>query len=330
MIKERIDKAIVITTINSPSKAIHLFSKLPGYRLIVIGDQKTPADWSYSNTVFISALKQEKSGLPLVNNLPWNHYSRKMIGYLYAINAGANIIVDTDDDNLPLSTWWIPDFYSNYLLLPENLGFVNVYSYFTEQDIWPRGFPLNHIRIQQREVFNHLKPKLVSVGIWQGLADQEPDVDAIYRLIKKENCIFEQKAPLVFSKNSLCPFNSQNTVFHKKCFPLLYLPVTVTFRFTDILRGLIAQPIMWDKNMYLGFLAPTVLQERNSHDYMEDFIQEISCYLYGEKIVDWVISTIRAGHSTVDNLYNTYHMLVNKGIVLMEEMKALETWLLSF
>lgn len=35
----------------------------------------------------------------LIGALPWNHFGRKNIGYLYAILHGANIIWDFDDDN---------------------------------------------------------------------------------------------------------------------------------------------------------------------------------------------------------------------------------------
>ena len=35
--------------------------------------------------------------------LPWNHFGRKNIGYLYAILHGATMIWDFDDDNMLLS-----------------------------------------------------------------------------------------------------------------------------------------------------------------------------------------------------------------------------------
>ena len=38
--------------------------------------------------------------IPLVDALPWNHFGRKNVGFLYAILHGAEIIWDFDDDNL--------------------------------------------------------------------------------------------------------------------------------------------------------------------------------------------------------------------------------------
>ena len=50
--------------------------------------------------VFLSLEKQKSLGYRTVEILPFNTYSRKTIaGYLYAIQHGAKIIYETDDDN---------------------------------------------------------------------------------------------------------------------------------------------------------------------------------------------------------------------------------------
>ncbi|MBU3621838.1 STELLO glycosyltransferase family protein [Polynucleobacter sp. CS-Odin-A6] len=165
------------------------------------------------------------------------------------------------------------------------------------------------------------------VGIWQGLADEDPDVDAIYRLTINEPCYFEEGEPLVLQKNLISPFNSQNTMFHRDLFLLMYLPITVTFRFTDILRGLVAQPIMWAHDYYLGFTGPTVVQKRNEHNLMSDFSSEISMYQCTEKIVDLVSSVTSVGNTMEVNLYNAYDKLRHFGIVRDDEMQALEAWI---
>ena len=47
------------------------------------------------------------------------------------------------------------------------------------------------------------------------------------------------------------------------------------FRFTDILRGLVAQPILAAYGYQGGFTGATVVQKNNPHDYMKDFVSEI-------------------------------------------------------
>jgi hypothetical protein len=86
------------------------------WQLIVVGDRKTPTDWHHEQTKFLSVSDQESSGYNIAALLPWNHYCRKMVGYVEAIKSGAEVIVDTDDDNIAKANWQIPDFSGEYAL----------------------------------------------------------------------------------------------------------------------------------------------------------------------------------------------------------------------
>ncbi|WP_160116587.1 STELLO glycosyltransferase family protein [Ruegeria sp. AU67] len=162
-----------------------------------------------------------------------------------------------------------------------------------------------------------------NVGIWQGLADDDPDVDAIYRLTSDQECIFNSDKPVVLSENTVCPFNSQNTAIRKELFALLYLPTSVTFRFTDILRGLVAQPIMWAAGYKLGFTEATVVQERNPHNLLKDFESEIPMFLRGQDVVSIVNEVIDKKNSIVENLQSAYWALLVERIVSSDEKKHL-------
>lgn len=254
-------KFIVITSIFPPTEAVISFAKMNDYKLVVVGDKKTPADWSCKNVEYLSMQRQSETGTYLHKVLPYNHYGRKMMGYLFSINKQADLIVDTDDDNIPKQDWSFPSFKGDFPSITEK-GFVNIYQLYTDKKIWPRGLPLRHISTKYA-LEQQLKNKKCKVGIWQGLADEDPDVDAIYRLTSDELCYFKERSePVVLSAGTVSPFNSQNTMFAKNLFPLMYLPCLVTFRFTDILRGLIAQPIMWLDHYNLGFTNATVIQKK--------------------------------------------------------------------
>lgn len=317
---------IVITSIFNPTEAVHLFSKMKDYRLIVVGDNKTPKNWFCNNVDFISIQDQDLSDLNLAKLLPYNHYSRKMFGYLKAIESGAEYIVDTDDDNIPKVTWSFPSFESNYDCIPGELGFINVYQLYTKKKIWPRGLPLNLIG-HEFQLENRIINKTCKIGIWQGLADENPDVDAIYRLTNDSPCYFDERDPLVLGMGTLSPFNTQNTMIRKQLFPLLYLPSYVTFRFTDILRGLVAQPIMWLYGYQLGFVNATVVQKRNPHDYMNDFLSEIPMYRNCEHISELVVNSISKTDSIETNLYNAYKSLLINNIICDKELMVLNAWL---
>lgn len=321
-------KNIVITSIFSPTVAVKEFSKLADYQLIVVGDKKTPLDWFCDDVDFLSVSQQKKLNYSIIKVLPYNHYCRKMIGYLKAIESGADLIVDTDDDNIPKKKWNFPDFNGEFDFIEANLGFINIYQLYASQKIWPRGLPLNCIS-ENVELESHIVKKECEIGIWQGLADEDPDVDAIYRLTSDKPCYFKDRSPIVLGQRTLSPFNTQNTIIRRELFPLLYLPTYVTFRFTDILRGLIAQPIMWLYGYNLGFNNATVIQKRNPHDYMKDFISEMPIYQHAENVIDIVQSAISKNVSIESNLHNAYCTLLKENIICKNEIKTLEYWLLD-
>ena len=69
------------------------------------------------------------------------------MGFLYAIAHGANLIYDTDDDNVPLESL---DNYSHdkedIVKIKTDQNTVNIYKLFSNgSSIWPRGFPLENI-----------------------------------------------------------------------------------------------------------------------------------------------------------------------------------------
>jgi hypothetical protein len=75
------------------------------------------------------------------------------------------------------------------------------------------------------------------------LADENPDVDAIYRLTLPLPIIFNKANNVALGNNSFCPFYSQNRTWFKEAFPLLYLSSHCSFRMTDIWRSFVAQRI---------------------------------------------------------------------------------------
>ncbi|MEM1138016.1 MAG: STELLO glycosyltransferase family protein [Bacteroidota bacterium] len=319
---------IIITTINPPTKAVKTFASYDNYQLVVVGDKKTTLDWSCPPSIFLPTETHDKLGFQLGKYLPFNHYGRKMIGYLRAIQQGAQCIIDTDDDNIPKDKHYaFPAFKGYFDTFSNTIGYANVYSYYTDKPLWPRGFPLPLLRNLDTRIEKHdLKKQQRKIGIWQGLADGDPDVDAIYRLIDNTPCHFLDKSPIVLEKEIYCPFNSQNTAFIKPLFPLLYLPAYVTFRFTDILRGLVAQPIMQLYGYHLGFTKATVFQERNPHDYLKDFESEIPCFLYAEKVINAVKTVVSNKLSIEENLLAAYKELIRVNIVPEKEEVLLEAW----
>lgn len=316
-------KVIVITSINEKSGGMEKFEMLEGWHVLVVADKKSKPIANTDNLTFLSCEEQVELGYEYARLCPWNHYARKNIGYLHAVSHGAGIIYDTDDDNLPYDRRWHEPEFSCGNRCEGTSGFVNIYSHFCDDLVWPRGLPLDEIHCESTVREDSGVP--VNIGVWQGLADIDPDVDAIFRLLFDKEIHFRRHKPVYLPEGTYCPFNSQNTFWHQSLFPLLYLPATVSIRGTDIYRGYIAQRIMWQVNRCLGFMEATVYQERNSHDLMRDFRDEVTSYCRIKELVEILNNTgltgdIRAGIETV------YRALEAKHFVEAVESDLLSAW----
>jgi hypothetical protein len=161
------------------------------------------------------------------------------------------------------------------------------------------------------------------------LADSNPDVDAIYRMLFPLPIDFRQDTPIVLIEGSWCPFNSQNTVFFSEVFPLLYLPTFCTFRMTDIWRSFVAQRLLWTCGWHLSFHSSTVWQDRNEHNLLRDFADEVPGYLNNSRIgreLDGL--ELSPGPAALkDNLRRCYQKLIEMGLILEQELPLLDAWL---
>jgi len=60
---------------------------------------------------------------------------------------------------------------------------------------------------------------------------------------------------------------------------------------------------------------------------MRDFVSEIPCYLYAERVIDLVAGCTRSQDSVSSNLYNAYEALHKNQIVPKQELPLVEAWL---
>jgi hypothetical protein len=321
--------ALVITSISHPNAQLTRFaeeSARHGCRFILIGDSKSPADFELLSCDYWSLERQRSMEFELACTIPEGHYSRKNLGYLQAMSEGAEIIIESDDDNFARDAFWSPRTPVVSAVPLSSAGWVNVYGYFSDDRIWPRGFPLEHLHKPCAELKECEQDILCPIQ--QGLADENPDVDAVYRLTSPLPRSFLKKASIALGAGSWCSFNSQNTTWFQKVFPLLYLPSFCNFRMTDIWRSFVAQRICWANGWHVHFHAPTVWQERNEHDLLQDFNDEIPGYLNNVAICRELeqLDLVPGEAFLAVNMLNCYEKLVEMGLVGTAEIKLLKAW----
>lgn len=318
---EKNSKCIVITTINQKNDCLSGFADIKGWDLIIVGDKKSPQAYDLK-AFYLDVAEQQKLFSGFAESLPYNHYCRKNLGYAYAVTQGYEVIGESDDDNLPKTGWGNISEESVFPTITAP-AYPNVYREFTDQNIWPRGFPLDLLTTEEK-VQKTAMP--ANVGVWQGLADGDSDVDAIYRLTINKNVKFANGKIVVLDSGVVSPFNSQNTIWQKKAFVYLYLPHTVTFRYTDILRSFVAQFGLWSLGLRLGFISPTVSSDvRNYHNYLKDFADEVPMYNTFHTVMETLKGCKLTGNS--EDLLAMYEALFNKGIVQKSELETIRIWL---
>ena len=323
--------ALVVTSIAAPNpvlRALSLGCSAQGIDFIVIGDEASPAGFSLAGCRFYDLDAQRSLGFRFADACPTRHYARKNIGYLVAMGAGATTIIETDDDNMPVAGYWDQRVRTHRVPVAVDAGWLNVYRYFTDVDIWPRGLPLDSVRAAAPP-FESLDVGEVDCPIQQGLADENPDVDAVYRLTLPLPQSFRPDRRVALGRRSWSPFNSQNTTWWEDAYPLLYLPAHCSFRVTDIWRSFVAQRIGWENGWSVLFHEATVIQDRNEHDLMRDFADEIPGYLHNDAIRGALEDlSLKPGIEHIaDNLRQCYEQLVRMDLVGEGEIALLDAWL---
>ena len=323
--------AVVVTSIAKPNRALRALAegcRANGHKFIVVGDQASPPDFYLDGCRFYNLEEQRETGFKLAQLCPTKHYARKNIGYLIALRDGASIIVETDDDNIPYEDFWNRRARTQTIPVVANSNWVNAYRYFSEVNIWPRGLPLDRIR-DEPPPFESLTEQITDCPIQQGLANENPDVDAIYRLVCPLPQSFRSDRRVALASGSWCPFNSQNTTWWADAFPLLYLPAYCSFRMTDIWRSFVAQRIAWANNWAVLFHQATVWQERNEHNLMRDFKDEVPGYLHNSAICEALGDLqLRPGIENIgDNLRICYEKLGSMALIEKRELRLVEAWI---
>ena len=280
---------------------------MPDWKLIVVGDKKTPSNYNLRNGIYLSPEDQENYDKDLSDAIGWNCIQRRNFGILYAWKNGADVVATVDDDNIPYKHW------GNDLLLNKkaNVSYyktnspafdpVSVTNY---KNLWHRGFP---IQILDKKSNFKKQNKIIKADIQADFWNGDPDIDAICRMEHHPNCKFNNKYfPL--ASNKISPFNSQNTFLSKKVLPHYFL-----FPHIGRMDDIWASFYVTSKNYKVVYNEPTVYQERNVHNLIKDFKDEYIGYVNSSNLVEKL-------KKDPDNIYN---FLPKKSALAFDEWKKL-------
>lgn len=270
---------IVTTTIYPPSEAIHKFITFLDWKIIIVGDKKTPhneyitLEQQNKNVQYLTPEYQENNYKELSDAIGWNKIQRRNIGFIEALKQGAEIIASVDDDNIPLDNWGKTIFirkptnvyyYESNEIAFDPIGVTN------HSELWHRGFPIQdlHQRNNKYKITHKTIIPDIQADFWNG----DPDIDALCRLEHKPMCFFDDKYfPL--ATNVFSPFNSQNTFFSREALKR-YLVIPGIGRMDDIW----ASYYMESLGFKVIYNKATVFQDRNIQNLTKNLTMEFIGY----------------------------------------------------
>lgn len=270
---------IVSTTINHPTEAVERFDAMEDWHLVVVGDRRTPADYTLERGTYLSPADQERIDPILSDLIGWDCIQRRNFGFLAALELGADIVAVVDDDNIPKPGWGTSVMvgrdvkvrvFNTDLPAFDPVGATNY------PHLWHRGYPLQ--LLPERD-YSDWSTDVIRPDVQADFWDGDPDVDAICRMQFAPNCTFDS-AVFPLAANAIAPFNSQNTFVSARWLGDYFLFPGIG-RMDDIWAAYHLQA----RGVSVVFGGPSVVQARNPHDLVTDMRREYLGYEHNLEIV---------------------------------------------
>ncbi|CAM9162841.1 unnamed protein product [Ectocarpus sp. 13 AM-2016] len=342
----------VINSIVEPTHAVKQLAAMSEWCVVVVGDKNGVAEYNMTGVTYLTPADQDVLPYRIGKLLPWNHFGRKNIGYMYAIHHGAEVIYDVDDRNalidphqgVPHSDVCSAGKQDVFRFHSDPSAFVhNPYPCFGAPGlVWPRGFPLDKVQLEDSSICS-LEGAMDSqvIGVVQALANHYPDVDAIYRMTRPHGGLpftfatddsreAETRDLRVVPASTFTPYNAQATLHFEVAFWGLLLPTTVDGRVSDTWRSYFTQSLLPAVGAVAAFSPGWVEQVANTRNNLADFKAELPLYQRSGALAEFLLqyrglgSNVSALPLEIEALAVTMY---EYGIVEDEDVALTQAWL---
>ncbi len=310
-------------------------SKFENVRFFIAGDKKSlPFDTSQFTCKIDYISAEEQGKYSSSEAIGWGKPARRNIALLRAIESNPDFILTIDDDNVPSEDYF--DLWYKVITEPskktvvgtKDIGHPHWHNYLATTDaeieIYPRGFPIPFRYKNSTKVVISPQPISASqIGIFQGITLGDPDIDAGTRIV------YPKPTPLsVVQEKNYClqniwsPYNSQNTMFAKKVFPLAFMWSTAG-RSEDIYASYVWQQFLFNNNMYAHVGDAVNFSDRGKRNDLRDLALEIETYLKSHEVWE-EINKIKEKDalSFIGALIRSEHEIIARERIFMHAFRA--------
>ncbi len=327
--------SIVVTTIFEPRfidgylANIERHGRRDSVDLIVIIDRKTPPTVAQACAgarargfrVECPTLDEQETFLAkfpsMKERVPYNSDNRRNVGFLMALDRGAELLISIDDDNFCLDD---SDFVGEHAVVGEELdvdesessdGWFNIGTLLTTSapaEIFPRGFPYfargkaqTRVSVPQR--------RRARVAMNAGLWLSDPDVDAISRIAIAPRVTSADAGAHFLGANTWSPINTQNTAIARDAIAAYYY-VRMGFdlgglsidRYGDILSGYLCAACVKARGEAIRIGSPVADHRRTPHNLFKDLYHELAGVVLLDDLLPW-LTQLKLSGATYAELY---------------------------
>jgi hypothetical protein len=335
--------ALVTTTINVPDvlKEYDIATRYTDneVKMFVTGDTISPDDQIVTllskldtSSSYLSYKEQDDRWKKLSTIIGPKKIQRRNFSYLMAIKDWSpDAVITIDDDNKPVCK---EKFFNEFDRLYDNEYDVNVLKSLNnnkanpfnnnpdkECKVYKRGYSLKDRSDKDSGVILSSIVHNENIGVIEGIALGDPDVDAITRINVPSRIVTDEMNELTKVNYNWSfpfdwvPYNSQCTGFRSELLPYQFLFPFVG-RYDDILASYVSQLIMRKMECTVVFGTPYAIQLRNKHNIMKDLKDEVWGMENIDKIIDGVLEPL-----SLDKKYNCYCDLDDLYFEALNEIK---------
>ena len=328
------EMSVIITTIFHPkileslSANLERYSRIKDVEVIIIGDLKSHSETEAYTTRYakngfrfeywnVPSQKQWLKRFPDLDAIiPYNTDNRRNIGYLIAYERGRECIIALDDDNYPTEE----DFFGQHGIvgkiatlptISSNSGWYNVCDMLElegDHRVYPRGYPYakRWVKDEKSTITDAIGRVVVNAGLWL----DDPDIDAVTRLNRPIKATgLRRYDHLVLDPSTNCPFNTQNTAFHRDILPSYYYVVMgenlgglKIDRYGDIWSSYLSRKVIDRMDDRVAFGKPLTIHRRHEHDLLKDLGQEYWGMVLTNRLIE-LLSNITLTKRTYSECY---------------------------
>lgn len=269
--------------------------------------------------------------------IPTKSVQRRNFAPFYAIINNFDCIVSIDDDNYPINDDWLYNLINNQKVYDsiKLTDFNNTFDVLDKSICNPmkknkivgKGYLSNYNKFNRILSFKNKDNQTDEIVAFQGYSLGEPDRSALSRYLYPKTELKEDD--LDISKNlyfchSLIPFNTQNTVFFKKCFPIMFLfPMRTNEnhryfsvdRIDDNLMSYVLEIIAYYFGDFVGVGKPYTFQKRNYHSFNQDLEFEWNGKEVMEVFMDYLNRLELEGNTYLEVYYNLSNQLMKMTVM---------------